>query len=195
MHGRGGDQIGLEADGVEDVVAREAPLHLFLVGGRAVDRRERAADFRGEARIGLTFAQQVFPYRVAGRVEVLHGEHAAFLRDHLRHGARHGGRGDAEPFVFIAAALDRRFPDLRHAQARKRALHAHRPACQVDPPDIGRDAAAERLDMRHLGGPGDAGAAQQPQDGFVQGLKRCRLERSHTPSSPKPRPKAAIIGA
>src|SRR5437773_7588256 len=46
-------------------------LHLLLVGGRAVDRRERAADLRGEARIGLTFAQQVFPYRVVGRVEVL----------------------------------------------------------------------------------------------------------------------------
>jgi len=55
--------------------------------------------FEGEARVGVPFAQQVLPYRVAGRVEVLHGEHAAFLRDHLRHGPRCCRRGDAEPFI------------------------------------------------------------------------------------------------
>src|SRR5205807_10578738 len=46
---------------------------------------------------------------------------------------------------------------------------------KIDPPDNEGHATAERLGMQDLGRSGDAGAAQQAQDGFVQGLSHCRL--------------------
>ena len=50
------------------------------------------------------------------------------LGEHARRRARRGVAGDPQPLVLVAVALDRRFPELAHAQPGQRALDADRPA-------------------------------------------------------------------
>jgi hypothetical protein len=103
----GGDEVRLEADGVEDVVGCKTRRH---VGGRGMDRGERAADFSGEALIRYAVAQQGFPHGIARGLEILHDEGAFALPQHPWHGRRRSGPCGTQPFIFEAVALDRRFP-------------------------------------------------------------------------------------
>jgi hypothetical protein len=117
------NEIGLETDGVEDLVGREAPGDLGVAGGGGVDAGEGGADFRGEGGIGIAAAQPLLPDRI---VEILHGEEALRVvpRQHFRRASRQRGVRRLHPEPLIAVALDRRFPQLRHAQPRQRALYA-----------------------------------------------------------------------
>ncbi len=165
----GGHEVGLEADGVEDVVGRKARRH---AGGCGMDRGERAAHFGGESLVRNAVAQQGFPHGIARRVEILHDKGAFALREHPRHGRRRSRACCAQPLVFEAVALDRRFPELRDAQPGQRALDAHRAAGEIDPPDIRRDAAAQGLSRRGLVGAAQADAPQEFDDVRAHGFRR-----------------------
>src|SRR5688500_14034721 len=191
----GGDEIGLEADGVEDGVGREEPRDVLPPGGRAVDGGERAADERRKSRVSDSLAQPLLPYRVQRRVEILHDEGVLAAKQHLRHGTGRGLLRDAKPFVLVAVARHGRFPELRDAQPWQRALDADRAACQFHAPDVRRDPAAERFGARVLVGAAQPAAAQELDDAGIHGLSRCMFERSQMPRSPKPMPEATMAGA
>ena len=85
-------------------------------------RGELAADVGGERRVGASGGSSAFHSGQAR--QVLHGEAALVVaREHPGRGAGHDGVRRLEPAPLVAVALDRRLPDLRHAQARQRALH------------------------------------------------------------------------
>ena len=173
MPGGRGDEVGLEADGVEDGIGGEGRRDVGFAGGCGVDRGKAGANLGSERRIGAAFAQQRFPYWM---VQVLHGEkpRGVVPPEHARRGAGCGTTRGLHPLTLVAVALDRRLPHLRHAQARQRALHADRHAGQFDAPDVGGHPAGERL---HADRRAEAGAMQKLGDEGVAhtGRRRPRL--------------------
>src|SRR6185436_3213242 len=116
MRPAGRYEVGLEADRMEDRVGSETRSDLGTPGGGGMDCGERGADLGGEGGACVALAQALLPYR---QRQVLHGEHAGGIvgREHARRGAGRGFARGLEPEALITIALDRRFPELRGAQA------------------------------------------------------------------------------
>jgi len=80
---------------------------------------------RPEARNAMSIAMGD---EVARAVEELHGKDTRIVvRQDARRTARRDARGGLHPAPFVTIALDRRLPQLRHAQPGQGALDAHRP--------------------------------------------------------------------
>ena len=150
MPGGGRLEVGLEADGVEDVVAGKASCDLDAAGGRRVDRREPAADLGREVRVSVPVAQLALPQLVAGRIEVGHrAEHRrVVVEQHLGRRAGHDRPGDLVPGDLEAVALDRGEPLGLDPELRQRALDAEHLPRRRHLPDVGRDPAGQRLERR-----------------------------------------------
>ncbi len=70
----GRDQIGLQANIVENPIGREVGCNGGRGGGRRVDPHECLRDLRGELRVGVAIAQLRLPERIAVRRQELHRE-------------------------------------------------------------------------------------------------------------------------
>jgi hypothetical protein len=151
---------------VENRVGRKRGGDVGAAGAGGMDRGQPRADGGGEARIGAAIAQLAFPEPVPRRIEKCHHQRAGcriFGKERRRRAGR-GRVGEADPGGLVAIALDRRFPELRHLQARQRALHADRPGREVDAPDVRRDAAGQRGHARLFAGRDEAGAGEDGAD-------------------------------
>ena len=152
MRARARDQIRLEPDVVEDPVGRELRGDLRIVGGGGMDAHQAIADGAGDVRVGVAGAQVGLPQPVVGRVEIGHDQHARrrVLPEQLRHRLGHDRRRAAHPGRLVSVALDRREPVLLDPELGQRPLDAHRPARQLDPPDVRGHAAGQAGEARRV---------------------------------------------
>src|SRR5436190_6936959 len=93
MNARRRLEIGLEPYAVKKDIISEAPRQFFIASSRGVDRADAAANFARDGKIDDSVAQLAFPYRMARRIEIFHGEEAGprVMSKHRRSRVRHGG--------------------------------------------------------------------------------------------------------
>ena len=162
-----GDQIRLDAQRVKAVVGGEVARDRGIAGRRGVDQRQPLADRSRARRIGMAVAQQMFPDRIGGGIEIFHREHPVRLDPRRAAAAPPPGHippGDAEPGGFVMIADDRRLPELRDPEARQCALQAKPPARQFDQPDLRRHAAVERPALEPFARPAQPHAIERRPD-------------------------------
>ena len=145
MRAGGRDQIGLQADVVEDPVGGEVGRDRGIGGGGGVDAHRACRRPGGESRIGMrrraVASSTVCSCRAAGTA--WRARPCFVETEQLRRGTGDGGVGALHPACLVAVALHRRLPVRRHAQLRQCALHADRAGGQVDAPDVRRHAAGQ----------------------------------------------------
>ncbi len=138
-------QVGFQADVVEDPVGGKFGRCGRIGSAGCMDARQARRHQRGEVRVGNAIAQLRLPQRVALRRQELHGEMPGGLVESEQswRGTGDGGVGALHPACLVAIALDRRLPVRGHAQPGESTLDADRSGRKVDAPDVGRNAASE----------------------------------------------------
>ena len=146
MGARRGFQIGLEADGVEYGVRREAPRDVVAPGGRGVDGGERRGDAPRVVGLGAAPAQLLLPQEEFARVEIVHRDKPGFrvVPQKTRHRVRDDRAGGLDPGGFEGVAGDRRPPVGGDLEPGEGALDADGSPADLDLPDVGRDPAGKR---------------------------------------------------
>jgi hypothetical protein len=155
MGARGGQQVRLQPDRIEDLIGGELPRHNRIGGRRRMNAYQPVRHGASKGRIGVAVVQLRLPQLMVRRVEEPHGQRprGGVLAEQVRRGTWHSLIGAAHPARLIEIAAHRRPPIRSHAQLRQRPLHADRTTRQVDAPDIRRHAARQRhTSRRHLGG-------------------------------------------
>ena len=132
---RGRHQVRLQANVVEDRIARELHRDLGTVGGRRMNSHETIADRPRNLQVGPAITQLGFPEPVPCRVEIGHDQHAArrVLTEERWHGVGHDRRRLLHPGRFVGIALDRREPVLLDPELGERPLDADRPGLELRP--------------------------------------------------------------
>ena len=166
----GGEQVGLEADGVEDAGGVEAVAQVPAAGGCAVNRREPGAHLARRRFVRVAPAELRLPQRVVGGIEETHDEAArpGVLGDQRRYPRRVDAGRLLHPRPFVAAPLDRDLPHRVDLEAGEGPLDADRPVREVDAPDVRRHAAGQRARRRRLVLADELQPAQGPDDGWVR---------------------------
>ena len=112
IHVRRLDQIGIEADRMEQRVGREARGDVGASSGRGVQPAEHVADASGARCDDRALAELALPDRIPIRRKPLHreGPLGRVFRQHARGGTRSDVRGEPEPGGFESVPLDGREP-------------------------------------------------------------------------------------
>ena len=151
MRARARDQIRLEPDVVEDPVGGERRGDVGIVGARGMIRTRRSPTARATSGSARPSRRSAFhsrwsrdrdtpspgrrPYRPVRAA-------AALLRARLP--------PQAHPGRLVGVALDRSEPVLLHPELGQGPLDAHRPAAQMDSPDVRRHAAGKTRKARRF---------------------------------------------
>ena len=151
---------------VKIVVGGEVARDRGIALRRSVDQGQPRADRSSARRIGMAVAQQMFPDRIGGGIEIIHREHPVrlILAEQARHRVGTYPARDAEPGGFVMIADDRRLPELRDPEARQRPLQTKLPARQFDQPDFRRHAAVQRPAFEKFARPAQPHAAERRPD-------------------------------
>jgi hypothetical protein len=109
---RCGSQIGVEAQGLDQVVSREFGRDRGVVEGRGVDAAEEACDARRHRWIGSAGQHFGLPEDVVVGRQVVEDDDAGLRvgSDDVGCAARHDPRRAFQPGDFVMIALDRGFP-------------------------------------------------------------------------------------
>ena len=174
-----------------------------LPGGGRMDAHKAFRNPRSGSFLDDPVPQLVLPRRVLGGIEIRHDEKPGLgiMGDEPRHGIGADGRGELEPFPFEGVARDRGLPKLGHSQTRQRALETIAVCASFDPPNVGRDAARQRLAtaglaVRHDGHPPHGRANRLRRERTISAIgleydlshfdhETCRLEPLENSFGPK----------
>ena len=150
----GGHQIGFQAHGIENGIGGKGFDDIRPARRRAMNGRQHAADPTGKVRIGAAVAQFQFPVRVAIFLQVSHDQQIGVLvlAQQFRHAAGKNTIDHPHPFGFVVVAFNRGAPNLFHFKLRQGAFDAKLGRGGLNPPDVRRDAAGQRLHGRLLTG-------------------------------------------
>ena len=166
MRAGGCQQIGFQADGVENLICRESFGQRGMQGGMGVDGCDAPPDFASESGIRMAIAQPRLPDRMILWRKECHGEATCrlILPQQLGHRAGQSAIRFGQPACLINIAHNGRAPIGGDFQLGQCAFDANIAAIwQAEAPDIGRNAARQRLTLRALTG------REQPHGGKARG--------------------------
>ncbi len=140
------EKIRLETNREKDLAGLERRRDLGVGRAGSMQLRQERRDGGRRSGIGRALQQQLFPVRVLGRIEELHGEHpeGRIVDERRRHGARCMARGIADPRPLVRVTRRRHLPVCGDLERAERSFHAQGARGHIDAPDVGRHAALER---------------------------------------------------